>query len=65
VLGLDESSELGEGKPFLVVTSSTSWASTGTVFASTAAATTATASITEATSLSTTTFAAFHLSIRY
>jgi hypothetical protein len=65
VVVLDESAKLGQGSPFLVISSSASGATTGTISATTATATTATTSITEATSLSTTTFAAFHLSIRY
>jgi hypothetical protein len=62
VVVLDESSELGEGGPFFVITSG---ATTGTISASTASATstaTTTTSITESASLGTTTFA-FHLSI--
>jgi hypothetical protein len=60
VIVLNESTELGERGPFLVITSSGT--TSGTVTTSTSTATTTATTITEATSLITTTFA-FHLSI--
>jgi hypothetical protein len=62
VVVLNKSTELGEGSPFLVVSSSSGGTAVLAATATTATATTATTTITETSSLSATSFA-FHLSI--